>query len=290
MASTEAIRRLCADDLAAAQQLSTSAGWNQNATDWSMMLQLGQGWGIDAADAAGRAQLAASIVVLPYGEHFAWTSMVLVLPEFRRRGYAQVLLRHALAHLAAQNRAAVLDATPAGHAVYVQEGFADTWGFARYRREAGVPLQGTAAGPATRPLVEADWPALDALDRVAFGASRLPLLRRLAQRLPQAARVLEQGGRLRGYVLGRDGREALQIGPLLADAPDVAQRLLHDALQPLAAEVVYVDPLDSQAAALAWLQQQGFVFQRPFTRMVHGTDAAPGDPTTIVLAAGPELG
>ena len=102
--------------------------------------------------------------------------------------------------------------------------------------------------------------------------------------------MLEQGGRLRGYVLGRDGREALQIGPLLADAPDVAQRLLHDALQPLAGEVVYVDPLDSQAAALAWLQQQGFVFQRPFTRMVHGTDAAPGDPTTIVLAAGPELG
>ncbi len=46
----------------------------------------------------------------------------------------------------------------------------------------------------------------------------------------------------------------------------------------------------SQAAALTWLQQQGFVFQRPFTRMVHGTDAAPGDPATIVLAAGPELG
>ena len=79
---------------------------------------------------------------------------------------------------------------------------------------------------------------------MAFGASRLPLLRRLAQRLPQAARVLEQGGRLRGYVLGRDGREALQIGPLLADAPDVAQRLLHDALQPLAGEAVYVDLLD----------------------------------------------
>jgi len=290
MASTELIRRLGADDLAAAQQLSASAGWNQNANDWSMMLQLGQGWGIDAPDDQGRTQLAASVVVLPYGEHFAWTSMVLVLPEFRRRGYAQTLLRHALAHLAAQGRAAVLDATPAGHAVYVQEGFADTWGFARYRREAGVPLQGAAAGPATRALVEADWLAVDALDRVAFGASRLPLLRRLAQRLPQAARVLEQGGRLRGYVLGREGREALQIGPLLAEAPDVAQRLMYDALQPLAGEVVYVDPLDRQAAALAWLQQQGFVFQRPFTRMVHGTETAPGDPTTIVLAAGPELG
>jgi GNAT superfamily N-acetyltransferase len=290
MASTEVTRRLCADDLAAAQQLSASAGWNQNANDWSMMLQLGQGWGIDAPDGQGRTQLAASVVVLPYGEHFAWTSMVLVLPEFRRRGYAQTLLRHALAHLTAQGRAAVLDATPAGHAVYVQEGFADTWGFARYRREAGASLQGPPVAPATRPLVEADWPAIDALDRVAFGASRLPLLRRLAQRLPQAARVLEQDGRLRGYVLGRDGREALQIGPLLADAPEVAQRLMHDALQPFVGEAVYVDPLDRQTAALTWLQQQGFVFQRPFTRMVHGTDAAPGDPATIVLAAGPELG
>jgi hypothetical protein len=91
-------------------------------------------------------------------------------------------------------------------------------------------------------------------------------------------------------VLGRDGREALQIGPLLADAPDVAQRLLHDALQPLADAAVYVDPLDRQAAALTWLQRQGFVFQRPFARMVHGTDAAPGDAAIIVLAAGPELG
>lgn len=284
------LRELNLDDLPAAQELSASAGWNQDAKDWSMMLQFGRGWGIDAPDGQGRIQLAASVVVLPYGEQFAWTSMVLVLPEFRRRGFAQTLLRHALVYLAAQGRAAVLDATPAGHAVYVQEGFADTWGFARYRREPGVPLQGPAAGPATRPLVERDWPAIDALDRVAFGASRLPLLRRLAQRLPQAARVLEQEGRLRGYVLGRDGREAQQIGPLLADAPDVAQRLLHDALQPLLGEAVYVDLLDRHTAALNGLQPQGFVFQRPFMRMVHGTDAAPGDPAPIVLAAGPELG
>jgi GNAT superfamily N-acetyltransferase len=289
-ATAARIRPLRQDDVEAAQRLSASAQWNQNAADWAVMLQLGQGWGIDAPDEQGRAQLAASVVVLPYSEHFAWTSMVLVLPEFRRRGFAQLLLRHALAHLALQGRAAVLDATPAGHAVYVQEGFADTWGFARYRRAAGLPLQDPAAGLATRPLVEGDWPAIDALDRVAFGASRLPLLRRLAQRLPQAARVLEQGGRLRGYALGRDGREALQIGPLLADAPDVAQALLHDSLLPIAGDAVYVDLLDRHTELLPWLQRQGFVFQRPFTRMVHGTDAAPGDPSSIVLAAGPELG
>ena len=288
MASIE-IRALTSSDLAGALRLSVSAHWNQNTDDWSMMLALGQGWGIDAPDAAGNLELAASVVVLPYGERFAWTSMVLVLPEHRRRGFAQRLLRHALAHLQAQGRAAVLDATPAGHAVYVQEGFSDTWGFARHRREGGAPLPPRPAGPATRPLVEADWPAIDALDRVAFGASRLPLLRRLAQRLPQAARVLVHAGQLRGYVLGRDGREALHIGPLLAWDAEAAP-LLHDALQSLADQPVYIDLLDRRLDLLPWLQAQGFAFQRPFTRMVHGTTQAPGNPAAIVLAAGPELG
>jgi hypothetical protein len=174
--------------------------------------------------------------------------------------------------------------------VYVHEGFADTWGFARYRREAAASLSHRPSGPATRPLLEIDWQAIDALDRTAFGASRLPLLRSLAMRLPVAARVVEQGGRLRGYVLGRDGREANQIGPLLADSDQTAQALLHDVLQPLAGDALYVDLLNRRRALLPWLQEAGFAFQRPFTRMVHGTDAAPGDPTTIVLAAGPELG
>jgi len=123
-------------DLPAALRLSASASWNQNDSDWRTMLQLGQGFGIDAIDIEGQTELAASIIVLPYGAHFAWTSMVLVLPEFQRRGYAQQLLRFVLPYLASQGRVAVLDATPAGHAVYVQQGFQDTWGFARYRREA----------------------------------------------------------------------------------------------------------------------------------------------------------
>ncbi len=272
--------------------LSASAHWNQNRSDWSTMLRLGQGWGIDAVDDAGNEVLAASVIVLPYGAHFAWTSMVLVLPACRRRGYAQKLLRFALAHLDAQGRAAILDATPAGHAVYVQEGFTDTWGFARYRREAGAALPARPArleGPATRLLTDADWPAIDAMDTPAFGASRLPLLRSLAQRWPQAARVAEVGGQVRGYMLGRDGREACQLGPLLADDDEVAATLLSDGLR-IATGPLYVDLLDRRRALLPRLEEAGFALQRPFTRMVHGSAEAPGDATNIVFAAGPELG
>ncbi len=289
MGNTEAaIEPLGVEELPGALALSLSANWNQNEADWRTMLALGRGYGIRAAGDDGRAQLAASTVVLPYGKDFAWVSMVLVLPAFRRRGYASLLLRHALGELRRQGRAAVLDATPAGHEVYVQEGFADTWGFARYRREARAPDDAAPSG-ATRPLRDSDWPMIEALDAPAFGASRVALLGALAQRLPAAARVAEKEGRVIGFVLGRDGREASQIGPLVAADDAVARQLLADVLstQPGA---LYLDLLDRRKALLPWLQAQGFAFQRPFTRMVHGRTDAPGDATPIVLAAGPELG
>jgi hypothetical protein len=169
----------------------------------------------------------------------------------------------------------------------VQEGFADSWGFARYRREARS--DDAAASGATRLLHDGDWPAIEALDAPAFGASRTALLLALAQRLPEAARVAEQGGRVVGFVLGRDGREAGQIGPLIAADDSVAQQLLADVLRALPGPL-YLDLLDSRRGLLPWLQEQGFGLQRPFTRMVHGRVGAPGDAATIVLAAGPELG
>ena len=279
-----------AADLPGALALSVSAHWNQNEADWRDMLALGQGWGIDAPSPQGQGVLAASTVVLPYGPDFAWVSMVLVLPEYRRQGFASLLLRHALAMLKAQGRSAVLDATPAGHAVYRQEGFADTWGFARYRRDA---LQAGALRPAVqprpRPLTEGDWVRIAALDAPAFGADRLPLLRRLAARQPRAALVLENSGRIAGYVLAREGREATQIGPLVARDEAAAFELLEAALATVPGPV-YVDLLDGRPGLLSQLQALGFVLQRPFTRMVHGRKKAPGDPGALMLVAGPELG
>ena len=295
MANTEprddaaAIVPLSEADLPGALALSASAQWNQNADDWRAMLRLGRGWGIHAAGADGVDTLAASAIVLPYGADFAWVSMVLVLPPFQRRGYAGMLLRHAIDALRDEDRAAVLDATPAGHAVYEQAGFRDTFGFARWRRKARSAVNGDVAVSSTRPLVESDWPAIEALDTPAFGASRIALLRELARRWPEAAHVVEQAGRLHGFVLGRDGTHAHQIGPLVADDSAVAIELLDAALKAIDGPV-YVDLLDHRDVLRAWLAHQGFAFQRPFVRMVHGRIDAPGRPESICLVAGPELG
>jgi GNAT superfamily N-acetyltransferase len=273
--------------LAGAMALSRAANWNQNEADWRMLLRLGKGFGLSPAGGG----LVASIVVLPYGDAFAWMSMVLVSPEHRRLGYASRMLRLALAYLQARGLAAVLDATPAGHDVYAQEGLRDTWSFQRYCLAEARPVSAwqDVSGLKLRRLAEADWPQILALDLPAFGASREALLRALAARLPDAALLAERGEKICGYLLGRDGREAWQLGPLVAVDLPAARALLAHALARVPAPL-YIDMVDRHASLRSWVLLQGFSVQRPFMRMVHGAGRAPGNNESLMLVAGPELG
>lgn len=271
--------------LAGCLALSKSANWNQNEADWRLMLRFGRGWGITAADGT----LAASTLALPYGADFAWIAMVLVRPEHRRRGYASQLLRVALAEMERQKRVALLDATPAGHAVYVQEGFQDCWGFKRFSISSAI-----SSNKKLPALSESHWLQILELDLAAFGASREPVLRNLAGRQPEAALVAEHNGQVTGFVLAREGREAMQVGPLVARDQGTARDLLAAALGAVSAPV-YVDIADHAGALQAWALERGFTIQRPFTRMAHGPAAAldlhaPGDASLVYCPAGPELG
>jgi hypothetical protein len=157
---------------------------------------------------------------------------------------------------------------------------------------------------AIRPVRADDWAAILALDAPAFGGCREALLRSLAARLPAAARVACSGERVRGFVFGRPGRDATQIGPLVANDLPTAIALLEAALAGVSSPV-YVDAPDCHARWRAALQALGFSVQRPFTRMIRPVrmrrsagspvdrarvDRAPGDPRTLLLVAGPELG
>jgi len=282
MASTEI--ELGAEHLAGCLALSKAAQWNQNEADWRLMLGFGRGWGIAPDDGTKAGVLAASTLVLPYNG-FAWVAMVLVLPEHRKKGFATRLLRTSISFLKKSNKTPILDATPAGREVYRKEGFEDTWGFKRFCLAKATPMKGKGS----RPIVASDWPRILELDRRAFGGDRGKVLRDLARRLPQAAHVAESGGELTGFVLGREGREARQIGPLVARDAEAAKGLLAAALARIEPPV-YVDMVDRDPVTSAWLESLGFAFQRPFTRMVHGADRAPGEDALVFCPAGPELG
>lgn len=288
MAPTEPIIEgsLAAAELPDAEALVREAGWNQVAADWEIFRALGT---VHTARVDKR--VVATAATLPYGK-FAWVSMVLVAGEQRRHGLGTQLLKRCIASLSEQGCVPVLDATPAGLPLYRALGFEETWGYRRLARRDGAPRRdstGADVGIIVRPIADADWAALCILDAAAFGADRSALLARLRGRLPAAELVAQRDGRVAGFLLGRNGRSASQIGPLIAEDDDVAHALLARALLALDGPI-YVDFADSKTRILAWLADCGFAVQRPLTRMVLGRASGFDDEQRTFAVAGPELG
>jgi GNAT superfamily N-acetyltransferase len=273
------------DDVSA---LVAEARWNQLPADWRIFIEQG---GVYAAQTA-EGRIVATTATLPYGDRFAWISMVLVKDEYRRHGLATRLMRQAMDELAREARIPILDATPDGRAVYRRLGFEDSWGFARLRRRERPSAVGTLVEPTDitiRAIVDQDWPALCAYDATAFGADRSVVLAGLRGRLPPAELVVELAGRIVGFALGRDGALAAQVGPLIADDETIAAALLARALEGLEGPL-FVDLADSKQELRSFLDARGFASVRPFTRMVYGSSTRFDDPARTFAVVGPEFG
>jgi len=217
---------------------------------------------------------------------------VLVAGEYRRRGLATAMLRRAMADLTAAKLVPVLDATPDGHAVYRRLGFEDSWGFQRLIRRERQRAAGNVPAPAgvtVRPITDADWPALCAYDAAAFGADRSAVLAGLRGRLPAAELVAARGDGIAGFLLGRDGGLAAQIGPLIADDDAAAGALAARALEEIEGPL-FVDLADSKRGLRSALDARGFTAARPFTRMLYGSSARFDDAARTFAVVGPEFG
>jgi GNAT superfamily N-acetyltransferase len=285
MASIERLKEtpLRAADLEAAQGLVAEAGWNQVAADWRLFLELGQGFA--ARDAA--AGLVGTAATLPYPSGFGWISMVLVPKAFRRRGIATRLLERCIEALKAASMVPVLDATPAGREVYRPLGFRDGWPITRWRGRGGS--RAADGAPKVRALHDADWREVLALDAQAFGCDRSALLGSLRARSSAFACVIEDKGRVGGFLLGRDGRVATQLGPIVAANEAGGCALAAWAVERAPGPLI-VDALDRHAGLARWLETHGFEKERPYTRMALERDALFGDPSRLAAIAGPELG
>jgi GNAT superfamily N-acetyltransferase len=284
MARSEApIERLALADLADAEALVVEAGWNQVAADWRIFLDFGTAY---AVRDSGR--VIATAATLPYGR-CAWISMVLVSNAHRRHGLATRLLHRCISDIRASGLVPVLDATPAGAKVYAPLGFEAAWGFTRLAAQRHSIEAPQTDEIAIRPIADADWAALCAYDAAIFGAHRSDILARMRGRLPAANLFARRGGRIAGMLLGRDGRTAAHLGPLIAEDDDVAQALLAQALRAIDGPV-YIDVADPKSAVRRFLETSGFAAQRPFTRMLLGRRESFDDLSRTYAVIGPEFG
>ena len=81
-------------------------------------------------------------------------------------------------------------------------------------------------------------------------------------------------GSLRGFLLGREGRVATQLGPIVAEDEDGERSRSRRWANARLAPPVIVDALDRHHGLADWLAVNGFAKERPYTRMTLGARRA----------------
>lgn len=275
-------RLLTIADLPQAFELSSSAGWNQTASDWLRLLDLAPEscFGIELEGC-----LAATATLLPYGRRLAWLGMVLTRRDYQRKGLARQLMAHTLEAAKALGVETVkLDATDQGQPLYERLGFVAEQGIERWTWNGSCPTIGDAT-------LQVPLESLAALDYQAFGADRMRLLARLGapHRSTQTpACVYQPLVTTNGFALWGPGRVANYLGPCVARTPTLARSLLAGCLAQGAGPWMW-DVFPDNVAALALARQFGFQPVRRLVRMRLGRSLAEHS-ELVYAAAGFELG
>lgn len=290
-------RVLTPADIPSGLRLCRIAGWNQLAADWELFLRLSPG---QCRAAVYDSRVVGTVTTVNYEDRFAWVGMVLVDPSVRGQGIGTTLLAEALLILKGIPSIR-LDATPQGRPVYQRLGFEDEYQFSRmqmaaasilaFRESLNGPIQLQGSDLHSDPMSEQDLDAVIAMDQEAFGANRGVILRWAWQQAPEYSWVVRRLSGVEGYCFGRHGFNFDQIGPLGARTESAARQLVRACLcANECGRPMVLDPLHHSPSWIAWLDQTGFVHQRPFTRMYFGANRYPGNPSQLWSIFGPEFG
>lgn len=278
------IRLLTESDLEFAGQLRKLAGWNQLPVDWARFLTL-EPEGCFLAETEGRRAGTATTTCYGAGA-LAWIGMVLVHPDFRRRGIGTELLKHCIRYLKEERLipSMKLDATPEGAPLYEKLGFRAEWGLRRWlSKSRAASLRNRFP---TESSVFSLSPGALKLDQTVFGADRSALLASLAG---GALAFADHGEH--GFGLSRDGARALYLGPVTAAGAGSGEAMVRELIRRLPADrPLFWDIPDDNGSAVALAQNLGFEPVRSLTRMWTGANETPGDPCRIWALADPAFG
>ena len=253
------IRPMVRDEVDVLVDWAADEGWDPGLHDAEVFWATDpEGW--IAAELDGELIGGGSIVA--YGTTYGFMGFFIVRPDHRGRGLGRELWF--------ARRSLLLDrlgegATIEMDGVFAMQPFYATGGFVAQHRDlrfAGV-ADGIAPQPAGASGVEVvdaaavPFELVEAYDRAHFPAPRPAFLRRWLALPGGQAVVAVAGDRCRGYAVRRPTRAAHKVGPLFADAPEVAESLLAAVTAPVAGAEVLLDVPERNAAGLALAGRHG---------------------------------
>lgn len=268
-------------DVPACAALAAAHGGLDEAA-WRLLLSLGHGVCVDAPGGG----LAGAVTVVRF-DGVAVVGSLAVSAPLGRRGLGSRLAATALQRAPGAVPLAVVGADAAGIAARL--GLAQVDAVVRYEGSVAAGPPGAAdGGVQLRPVGGSDFPALVALDEVAFGGSRRPLLERL---LPMSERVClaVRDGRVTGYGVAWGCGARVAVGPIVALEPAAAVALAAY-LAPGHERPVRLEVPSGAAALQAWAAGAGLAVSEVAPVVTPGGARLPGRRERIHALAARELG
>lgn len=229
------VRTMTRADLDRALAWATAEGWNPGTYDAAAFYAADPA-GYFVADRAGEPVACASAV--RYGENFGFVGLYIVRPEYRGRGFGMTVWAAALAHLAGRNVG--LDGVLAQVPNYERSGFRTAHHTVRYA--------GTGGGErpvGLVPLSAVPFESVCAYDASCFPAPRAAFLREWVALPGSVALGADGDAGLTGYGVLRECATGYKVGPLFADGPGTAARVLRGLLAAIPGEPFTVDIPDA---------------------------------------------
>ncbi|GMW01869.1 MAG: hypothetical protein AMXMBFR84_30050 [Candidatus Hydrogenedentota bacterium] len=240
MPSNYTVRRMSRNELDEALVLAREEGWNPGLHDAEAFY---------AADPNGffrgelDGQFVGCISAVAYNDDYGFMGFYIVRKEFRGQGHGLPLWNAAIECMGSRTIGA--DGVPSMLAKYETMGFRIAYRNVRYKGEGG--------GEEPEGLIGLD--AVSMADLLAFDREHVPapresFLKSWIHQPGSVVRVLLDQGRITGYGMLRPCLNACKVGPLFANDPAVAGRILNG-LRAHARGDLYLDVPEPNAAAVA---------------------------------------
>jgi GNAT superfamily N-acetyltransferase len=266
------IRQMMAGDLDCAMNLKDQVDWNQTPDDIRRLIEY-EPEGCFIAELDGTP--VGTVSTTSYGTTLAWIGMMLVLPDYRRRGIARKLIQISIDYLQGRGVTCIkLDATPLGQPLYERLGFHAEWEFQRWEREGDEIARFPPDGSLSAGLLE--------LDETAFGADREKWLTSVGA----GCRVFTTRST---YGMLRPGSMATYLGPIVSQTESEVEPLILEMLSTVAGRVFWDIPTGNVVSEnLA--AHHGFQPVRQLLRMWSGDENVVGRPELQFALLDPTTG
>ena len=262
------IREMTVQDAERLFDLAGLVGWNQTLDDcrflvdseWCKMICVEENGEVIGTAGA------------PVYDDMGFINMVIVHPDYRKRGIATAMIRHFLDTLKVKTFR--LHATPAGSFVYSKIGFVTTRTMSYFvASKPDFPKSDAAVVPASI----SDLDAIAALDMKNSGMNRKKLLEDNLKRFGSFALKIEEKGEFAGFALGRRGRKQRQIAAVETVDGDWKKAFaLIGAAAPMEKELPSnIIFFDADKNAIKEAQQCGMERVRELIEMEYGVPGTP---------------